>query len=324
MSSTRPENFMPLWIADYLADTMHLTARQHGEYLLLLMFSWKQDRPLPKADAALRAIARASENEWAEDREVVLAFFSEGQDGYRQKRLEEERAEAVARFDAMKAKSALGHAAKARKRQGEVPDVLPEAVPRATPEACTTHNLHISKDIEDMSGSATPDGYSPAFQSFWKSYPRTENMSKKAAFDAWNKQKKHLPPLESLLVCLAKYRSFIEAETKVQGRQYPVKHAQGWLNERRWETYLTQQETQNPQAARHLADWADEIPEWADFKAKLSPTEWAMWFSKVRPNGSIASLVLNSSFELEKIGQKYLPRLQSHFGPDFLLKVKGP
>lgn len=320
MSGARPENFMPLWIADYLADTMHLTARQHGEYLLLLMFSWKQDRPLPKADAALRAIARASESEWTEDREVVLAFFEEGQNGYRQKRLEEERAEAVERYNSVKARSALGVAA----RQAKRPPTLPEVTPEVTLGANTTHNLHISKDIEDMSGSATPDGYSPAFQSFWKSYPRTENMSKKAAFDAWNKQKKHLPPLESLLVCLAKYRSFIDSETKVQGRQYPVKHAQGWLNERRWETYLTQQEAQNPQAARHLADWADEIPEWADFKAKLSPTEWAMWFSKVKPNGSIASLVLNSSFELEKIGQKYLPRLQSHFGPDFHLKVKGP
>ena len=317
MSSTRPENFMPLWIADYLADTMHLTARQHGEYLLLLMFSWKQDRPLPKADASLRAIARASESEWAEDREVILAFFQDGQDGYRQKRLEEERAEAVERFNSVKARSALGVAARQAKRPQKVPEVIPE-VPL---EANTTHNSHISKDIKDMSGSSTPDGYSPDFQSFWKAYPRTETMSKKAAFDAWRKQKRHLPPIETLLLCLAKYRSFIDSETRKQGRQYPIKHAQGWLNERRWEAYVSK-EQEGQETARHLADWADEIPEWAAFKDKLSPAEWVAWFSKVRPNGSVATLVLNSAFELEKISEKYLPRLLAHFGENFQLKVK--
>ena len=70
-------------------------------------------------------------------------------------------------------------------------------------------------------------------------------------------------------------------------------------------------------------DWADEIPEWAEFKAKLEPAEWAVWFSRFRPNGSIASLVLNTKFDLEQIEAKYLPRLTAHFGEDFQLKVKS-
>ena len=320
MTNTRPENFMPLWIADYLADTMHLTARQHGQYLLLLMFSWKQDRPLPKVDASLRAIARASESEWEEDKHTVLAFFTEGQDGYRQKRLEEERAKAVQRFDALKAKSALGHAAKASKRLGAPPDVVPEATPRATPEACTTYNSHISKDIKHMSGPDGPDVRSADFEAFWKAYPRSPNMSKSAALKAWRAQKSHLPPLPSLLAAVAKYKAFLDGETRKRGREYPAKHAQGWLSERRWEGYLQADESPAKPTA-HARDWADDIPAWQAFKASLAPSEWQAWFATGKLNGSVASLVVQSKFARDKIDQVYGDRLHAHFGDNFVLKV---
>ena len=69
-------------------------------------------------------------------------------------------------------------------------------------------------------------------------------------------------------------------------------------------------------------DWADEIREWAEFKAKLEPAEWRVWFSGLRPNGSIASLVLKSEFDREQIEARYLTRLLAHFGSEFELKVK--
>lgn len=69
--------YMPLFVADYLADTAHLTAAQHGAYLLLIMNYWQRGKPLPNDDARLAQIARMSKRDWAHNRAAVLEFFTE-------------------------------------------------------------------------------------------------------------------------------------------------------------------------------------------------------------------------------------------------------
>lgn len=49
--------WMPLWIGDYLKDTSHLCAAEHGAYLLLIMHYW-QTGSLPTEDRHLAMIAR--------------------------------------------------------------------------------------------------------------------------------------------------------------------------------------------------------------------------------------------------------------------------
>jgi len=170
---------------------------------------------------------------------------------------------------------------------------------------------------KNMSGPEAPDG----FEEFWKAYPRTPNMSKSAALKAWQKQKSKLPPQDQLLQAVAKYRDFLARETKKNGREYPAKHAQGWLSEERWTGFIA--DPGSPQKTPHAPDWADEIPQWSAFKKTTSPAEWSAWFAGLRPNGSVASLVANSPFEADKLTEKYLSRLVAHFGETFELKVKS-
>lgn len=67
--------YMKLYVADYLGDTHHLGALEHGAYLLLLMSMWRAGGSLPSADANLAKLARCTPDEWAQIRDVVLPFF---------------------------------------------------------------------------------------------------------------------------------------------------------------------------------------------------------------------------------------------------------
>ena len=101
----KPDDWMPLHIGEYLADTTHLTRDQHGAYLLLLMAYWRRGEALPADDGQLSAMARATVAEWRKMKSIIAAFFEERDGKWFQKRCESELIKARA---TMAAKSAAG------------------------------------------------------------------------------------------------------------------------------------------------------------------------------------------------------------------------
>lgn len=81
---------MPLYIADYLADTAHLGALESGGYLHLIMHYW-QNGSLPTEDRHLARIARMTDQQWADNRSTVAGFF---QPDWTHKRIDKEIAKA--------------------------------------------------------------------------------------------------------------------------------------------------------------------------------------------------------------------------------------
>lgn len=69
--------WMPLYVGDYRRDTAHLSALEHGAYLLLIMHYW-QAGELPADDRQLSRIAACTPAEWRRIKPTIQAFFSDG------------------------------------------------------------------------------------------------------------------------------------------------------------------------------------------------------------------------------------------------------
>ena len=103
--------WMPLYVADYIADTGHLTTLEHGAYLLLIMTYWRKGG-LPDDDAQLTRITRLSLDEWLNVRSTVAELFH---DGWKHKRIDAELSKAADK--AKQASEAGKRSAEARSAQ---------------------------------------------------------------------------------------------------------------------------------------------------------------------------------------------------------------
>jgi uncharacterized protein YdaU (DUF1376 family) len=87
---------MPVYIGDYLADTMHLSKEQHGAYLLLLFHLWRRgvlrdDDVVPAQITGLDPIA------WSNTRALLAEFFEIQGRLWHHGRVEQERSRLAAK-----------------------------------------------------------------------------------------------------------------------------------------------------------------------------------------------------------------------------------
>ena len=123
--------WMPLYVADYLADTGHLSCEEHGAYLLLIMHYWRNGG-LPTEDAELARICRLPLRKWAKLRETLARFFH---DDWRHKRVDKELANAAATMKKRSAAGTAGASARYGKRmpiaeQSHAPSPSPSPSPK--------------------------------------------------------------------------------------------------------------------------------------------------------------------------------------------------
>lgn len=97
-------HWMPLYIGDYLADTLQLSAEQHGAYLLMLMHQWHAGS-VPDDAVALCQICHVRISRYAASvRPILERYFVLGSSGWQNHRLSVERERATARYAKASAK----------------------------------------------------------------------------------------------------------------------------------------------------------------------------------------------------------------------------
>jgi uncharacterized protein YdaU (DUF1376 family) len=118
--------FMMLYVADYLADTRHLTAEQHGAYLLLLMSMWRCGGYIPGDERSLAKLACLSLKQWRRVGAPVEALLTRQGEKITQQRLLSELQKASVISDARRAAAHRSH---------EVRSLKTHDTPRANAES---------------------------------------------------------------------------------------------------------------------------------------------------------------------------------------------
>lgn len=251
---------LPIWTDAYLADTRHISTEQHGAYLLLLMEAWRRPScSLPDDDDMLARLSGLSAERWAFNREAVMAFwkFDGRKKEWTQSRLTKER-----EYVRQKSRSQSHKAASRWKRDKKGDAVaMPEGMPEGMPEACrsdaptptpTREDTNVSSLSEPVvsdlartkAGKRKAGSYTPEYETFWKAYPSTIGQTKMDGFRAW--QKLTSDQQAQAMASLPSYAKLLR-----DNPTRAVKHVQGYLNGRMFESFAAS----DPQQA----DWPKRL-----------------------------------------------------------------
>ncbi len=182
--------WMPLYVADYLADTVHLSAAESGAYLHLIMNYWRHGK-LPADDVSLARVARMSSKEWARAKETLQAFFH---DGWKHKRIDFELEKSARKSEARAEFGSRGGKAKSLNSKNEhvakatiLPDVCQPVATSFALASSSQPQSQLDTDVSNKRARAAELAreIDLEFESqFWPAYPN--KVGKPAARKAWH------------------------------------------------------------------------------------------------------------------------------------------
>ena len=202
--------YMQLYVSDYLADTAHLTAKQHGAYMLLLMNYWQRGKALDNTNERLSFVARLSPEEWEENKGVLSEFFEVENEFWFHSRIEHD-------LNKIREKSAKASFAARR-------SVVARGLNQRSANAEQSLN-HKEEEEDKEEDKDNKQNISNLFDLFWSEYPI--KVGKGAARKAFEKAIR----LESFEVILEGARRYKSDPNRSQAY---TAHAATWLNAQRW------------------------------------------------------------------------------------------
>ena len=210
--------YMKMYWGDYLGDTAHLTAIEHGGYLLLIAHYWRTGS-LPADEQKLARVARMSVKEWKRHGGTIMEFFPNG----KHSRIERERTEArtkseTNRRSAGKRWNAHEQAKSLTNLDGHDANAIQT---QSVGNANHSHNQNTNK--RNNNTPLPPSRGSDGFDLFWEAYPR--KVGKGAAAKAWRGAVKKASADEIV--------SAVKRFSWPDDKQF-IPHPATWLNAERW------------------------------------------------------------------------------------------
>ena len=213
--------YIPLYVADYEADTAHLSLEEDGAYLRLLRLCWRTPGCSVPADPKwiMRKMRVSADDYYRVVEPLIDEFFTRGLDRVFSARLQ---AESERINDTHKKRSDAGKRGNEKKRALKTNDKV------SRPAHATRTITRTIKKEEEPIGSSMLN-----FSEFWDQYPRkvgkqaTENAFKKAC-------KRHSP--EVVFSGLQCHRPSLEERHNAgkTGQQNFCPHPSTWLNQGRY------------------------------------------------------------------------------------------
>lgn len=211
---------LPLWTDSFLADTIHLDAKETGAYLMLIMSAWRSpDCCLPNDDKKLARMARCTPREWTRIKEEVLDFWYIEDDKLYQKKLNEVRQ--MVAVKSQKAKTAADAKWLKSKDSGNA-----DASAKHMPQGCQPKPKPKPKKEEEAKASPKKKT-NPAFIDFWEIYPKQRAGSEQKALASFERALKRAS-FEDIFSGVVRY-----AQSREVAEGY-AKGAAAWLNDDRW------------------------------------------------------------------------------------------
>jgi uncharacterized protein YdaU (DUF1376 family) len=240
--------YMQLYVSDYLADTAHLTAQQHGAYMLLLMNYWQRGKALDNSNERLSHVARLSPEEWAEAKPTLEEFFMVEGNLWTHARVEDD-------LEKIREKSAKASFAGRR-----------SVVARGMNERSTNAEQSLNHKEEDKEEDEDKDiNKKELFVDFWNVYPL--KVGKGAAQKAFEKAIR-TTDADIIIKGALRYKS---DPNRVPGY---TAHASTWLNAQRWLDEALPQRNLSPAETKEK-----ELQE-ARIKSEREKEEAAKWFKE--------------------------------------------
>jgi uncharacterized protein YdaU (DUF1376 family) len=216
--------WMPLYVADYLADTLDLSTEEHGVYLLLLMVAWRRDGAIPNDMKMIKRALSTCATDMHGNRfnkivpGILERFFYLDDNGdFRNKRIEKER-ETAEKFSEKQKENANKRWGKTKEVK-EIDDAkaMP-ARPLQSQSQSQSHSPNGEKNARERASRPLAE-----FEEFWALYPN--KVGKDAARKSWERAVSRA----SVAEIMAGLRRYV---AKTDDR--PWCNPATWLNQGRW------------------------------------------------------------------------------------------